>query len=58
MLKLFKVQGDSLYPFFKDGQRVLCVKIFRYLNLSIGDTVVFFKKDYGLMIKKSKKLKK
>jgi len=51
MLKLFKIEGDSLYPFFKDGQRVLCIKAFKFLKLNLNDFIVFQKKDYGLMIK-------
>jgi phage repressor protein C with HTH and peptisase S24 domain len=51
MIKLFKIQGDSLYPFLKNGQRVLCVKIFNFLKLNINDFVVFEKQGYGLMVK-------
>lgn len=52
MLKLFRISGDSLYPDYKDGQRVLCLKVYRKKSLHINDTVVFFKKNYGKMIKK------
>jgi len=51
MLKLFKIQGNSLYPSFEDGQRVLCVKTFQFLKLKINDFIVFEKKGYGLMVK-------
>ena len=54
MLKLFKISGDSLYPFYKNGQRVLCRKILSKTNINIDDTVVFEKESYGMMIKKVK----
>ena len=54
MIKLFKIEGDSLYPFFKNGQRVLCIKTFKLVKLNVGDFVVFYKKEYGLMVKKIK----
>ena len=52
MLKFFKITGDSLYPSYKDGQRVLCTKITKKSSLYIYDTVIFEKEPYGLMIKK------
>ncbi len=52
MFKLFEVSGDSLYPYYKDGEKVLCLKVFRKKSIKINDTVVFFKYNYGLMIKK------
>ena len=52
MLKLFKVSGNSLYPFYKDGQRILCLKIFKFNPIKKDDTVVFSKDNYGLMVKK------
>ena len=51
MIKLFKIEGDSLYPFLKDGQRVLCIKAFNFLKLNLNDFIVFEKQGYGLMIK-------
>ncbi len=56
MLQIFKISGDSLFPFYKNGQRVLCRKIFSKTNININDTVVFEKESYGLMIKRVKKL--
>jgi len=56
MLKIFKVTGDSLYPFYKNGQRVLCFKLSPSSNIHINDTIVFEKKSYGLMIKKVKSI--
>ncbi|PHS32263.1 MAG: hypothetical protein COA92_07075 [Sulfurovum sp.] len=54
MLQIFKISGDSLYPFYKDGQRVVCRKIFKSTKVNIDDTVVFEKDNYGAMIKKVK----
>lgn len=56
ILKLFKIQGDSLYPLYKDGQRVLCIKLFKFNKLNINDIVVFEKQNYGLMIKQIKSI--
>lgn len=52
MLQLFKISGDSLYPFYKNGERVVCRKVFRGTDINIDDTVVFEKDNYGMMIKK------
>ena len=52
MLKLFKISGNSLYPYYKDKERVLCRKIFKHTKININDTVIFEKDSYGLMIKK------
>jgi len=51
MLKLFKISGNSLYPHFKDGQRVLCSKVFSFTKIKKSDVVVFSHMRYGLMIK-------
>ena len=56
MLQIFKISGDSLYPFYKNGQRVVCRKVFKNTSINIDDTVVFEKESYGLMIKKVKKV--
>ncbi|HIC78920.1 MAG TPA: hypothetical protein EYP02_07015 [Sulfurovum sp.] len=52
MFKLLKISGNSLYPFFKDGQRVLCRKLYANSTLRVNDTVVIHKKPYGLIAKK------
>ena len=57
MIKLLKVDGHSLYPYVKDGQRILCFKVFTLSKISKGDLVVFSKKPYGLMIKRVEKIK-
>lgn len=52
MIKLLKVDGNSLYPYLKDGQRIVCMKVFKFSRIRCGDLVVFSKKPYGLMIKR------
>ncbi|MBT8344310.1 MAG: S24/S26 family peptidase [Sulfurovum sp.] len=52
MLQLFKISGDSLYPYYKDGQRVICRKVFKNTRIKVNDTVVFEKESYGMMIKR------
>ena len=54
MLQLFKISGDSLYPFYKNGERVVCRKVFANTKVNVDDTVVFEKESYGTMIKKVK----
>ena len=54
MLQIFKISGDSLYPFYKNGERVVCRKVFKSTKINVDDTVVFEKENYGAMIKKVK----
>ena len=56
MLQLFKISGDSLYPYYKDGQRVICRKVFKDTKIKVDDTVVFEKDTYGMMIKRVKSI--
>lgn len=51
MLRLFRIRGDSLFPLFKDKSLVLAINR-RFFKLKKDDVVVFFQKEYGLMIKK------
>jgi len=51
LIKLFKIDGHSLYPILKDGERAVCFKYFPFNKIRIGDIVVFNKDPYGLMIK-------
>ena len=51
MLQLFKISGNSLYPRYKEGQRVLCRKVFQNTKIKVNDTVVFEKERHGMMIK-------
>lgn len=51
MFKLFKIQGYSLYPLFKEGEITLCCKIFSFTKININSFVLFkYKGEY--MIKK------
>lgn len=52
MIKLFKIEGSSLHPILKDGEVVLCMKIFSFTKINIDDIVVFSHKIEGLMIKR------
>lgn len=58
MFKLLKIQGDSLYPFFKNGQRVFCIKLYSFISLKADDFVVFKKQGYPLMVKQIKYIDK
>lgn len=57
MIKFFKVEGNSLYPYLKDGERILCFKVFAFSKIKIDDIVVFSKPPHGLMIKQVKRIK-
>lgn len=57
MLKLIKVTGESLSPFFLPGDYVLtgnCPRLFG--KISEGDTIVFSHISYGLLIKEVSKV--
>lgn len=56
MFQVFKIYGDSLYPFYKNGQRVVCRKVWSHTHIKVNDTVVFDKKNYGHMIKMVKSI--
>ena len=43
MLQIFKISGDSLYPFYKNGERVVCRKVFKRTKIEVSNTVVFEK---------------
>lgn len=56
MLKILKVTGNSLSPFFLPGDYVLVWRApTRYPKLNEGDIVVFRHIEYGVMIKRVKK---
>ena len=57
MLKAFKVTGHSLFPLYKDGERVLCIKRFKFTTIKKDDIVVFSKSSYGRMIKRVTSIK-
>jgi phage repressor protein C with HTH and peptisase S24 domain len=55
MFKLFRVEGFSLYPLLKEGEVVLCSKLFSFSKIKVNDIVVF-KKNNVVMIKKVKEI--
>jgi signal peptidase I len=57
LIRIFKIDGNSLYPYLKDGQKIVCFKVFGFSKIAMGDFVVFSKKPYGLMIKRVEKIK-
>ncbi len=50
MFKIFKIEGDSMYPLLKDTQKIFCIKA-KFINLKQDDIVVFHHPQEGLMIK-------
>jgi signal peptidase I len=53
MIKIVKVTGTSLSPFFLPGEYVLVLRVpSRFNKLSPGDYAVFTHDDYGLLIKR------
>jgi nickel-type superoxide dismutase maturation protease len=52
VFQLLKVTGESLSPFFEQGDYILLVKIpFVLRHLAPGDVIVFRHPAYGVMIK-------
>lgn len=58
MFKLFKVEGSSLYPLLKEGEVLLCLKLFSFNKIKVNDFVLFKDKLRGLMVKKVTSIKK
>jgi len=57
VIKLLKVTGYSLSPFFEEGDFVLVARIpFLLHALKAGDIVVFRQPDYGTLIKRVERL--
>lgn len=56
MFKLFRVDGFSLYPFLKEGEVLLCFKLFSFSTVKLKDTVIFKHENNGSMIKRVKKI--
>lgn len=54
MFKFLEIEGDSMYPFLKDKERVLCIKPI-FSKYKINDIVIFTYKD-ALMIKRITKI--
>ncbi len=55
MIKIFKIRGNSLFPLYKDKQIILALDV-RFFKLKPKDVVVFFQKDYSLMVKQIQKI--
>jgi nickel-type superoxide dismutase maturation protease len=57
VLQLLRVTGESLSPFFVQGDYVLVTKLpFALERLKAGDIVVFRHPAYGVMIKRLERL--
>ena len=53
MIKIVKVTGESLSPFFLPGDYVIVGKLpFKFGDITVGDTIVFPHPSFGLLIKK------
>lgn len=51
MIKLFRIEGDSLYPLYKQGDLVVAIRIKFGLHVKPKDVVTFTRKGVGVMIK-------
>jgi len=56
MFKLLEIKGDSLYPFYKNGEKVFCLKPFSLNKIDIDDIVIFNHEKEGLLIKQVTKI--
>ncbi len=53
MFRLFKVQGHSLYPSYRDGDYVLAARVpFPSGKIRAGDVILFHQPGLGLLIKR------
>lgn len=52
MIKLFRIEGSSLFPLIKEGEVVFCQKVFFFNKIKLNDLVLFNHKTEGFMIKK------
>ncbi len=52
MFKVFRVEGDSLFPLLKDKELLFCLKTFSFSKIDINDFVLFKDKTRGFMVKK------
>lgn len=51
MLKLFRVDGFSMYPRLQEGTILLCVRIFSFNTIKKNELVLFKHKSTNLMVK-------
>jgi len=57
MIQILKVTGESLSPFFLEGDFVVVSKIpFVFQRIQPGDTVVFRQPGYGTLIKRVERI--
>ncbi len=57
MFKILKIEGDSMYPLLRHGEKIFCIRPI-FTSISLGDVVVFKHKNYGLMVKQITKIDK
>lgn len=53
MIKILRIQGESMMPEYQDGEFVL---IWRTSRPKVGDVVVFDNELYGILIKQVEKI--
>lgn len=53
MIKIFRIEGESMLPEYQDGEFVL---LWRTLHPKVGDVVVFENQLYGTLIKRVAKI--
>ena len=53
MIKILRIQGESMMPEYQDGEFVL---IWRRSRPKVGDVVVFDNELYGILIKQVEKI--
>lgn len=56
MLKLFRIEGSSLFPILRENDLVLCIKIFSFTNIKLNNLVLFNHEKEGMMIKRVHKI--
>lgn len=54
MIRLFRIQGNSLTPLFKEGELVLGIKPSKLFSLKKNSIVTFSHRKVGTMIKRIK----
>lgn len=56
MIRLLRVRGQSLSPEIEDGDFVLTLRLPIFFPIRVGDTIVFHKSPYGILIKQVESL--
>jgi signal peptidase I len=56
MIRLLRVRGQSLTPQIEDGDFVLTFKLPIFFPIRVGDTIVFHKPPYGILVKQVERL--